>query len=52
MAVAEVEVRVRELHGDERTEVWEAQKQASPGFADYEAKAAPREIPVLLLERR
>ncbi|WP_460866856.1 nitroreductase/quinone reductase family protein [Rhodococcus aerolatus] len=49
---ASVEVHVRELTGDERTEVWEAQKKASPGFADYEVKAAPRVIPVLLLEPR
>lgn len=49
---ATVAVRVRELSGDERSEVWEAQKRASPGFAEYETKAAPREIPVLLLEPR
>lgn len=49
---ATVPVRVRELQGDERATVWEAQKAASPGFADYEVKAAPRVIPVLLLEPR
>ena len=45
-----VPVHVRELTGDERTAVWEEQKRRMPGFADYEAKAAPRVIPVLLLE--
>ena len=49
---AEVAVRVRELTGAEREQVWEEQKRRSPGFADYEVKAAPRVIPVLLLERR
>ena len=47
---ATVQVRVRELQGAERDRVWEAQKAASPGFAEYETKAAPRVIPVLLLE--
>ncbi|WP_432545774.1 nitroreductase/quinone reductase family protein [Kineococcus sp. SYSU DK004] len=45
-----VAVRVRELHDEERSAVWERQKAASPGFAEYEVKAAPRQIPVLLLE--
>lgn len=44
-------VRARVADGDERTEIWEAQKAAAPGFADYEAKTT-REIPVVLLERR
>jgi deazaflavin-dependent oxidoreductase (nitroreductase family) len=48
----EVPVRARELHGDERDRVWEEQKRRSPGFADYEVKAAPRVIPVVLLEPR
>ena len=45
-----VRVRVRELTGDERAAVWEEQKRRMPGFAEYETKAAPRVIPVLLLE--
>ncbi|WP_369054321.1 nitroreductase/quinone reductase family protein [Kineococcus terrestris] len=45
-----VPVRARELEGEERTAVWERQKTAMPGFAEYEVKAAPRRIPVLLLE--
>ncbi|NAZ83703.1 nitroreductase family deazaflavin-dependent oxidoreductase [Kineococcus sp. R8] len=44
-----VPVRVRELTGEERAAVWEEQKKRMPGFADYEAQAAPRVIPVLLL---
>ena len=47
---AERAVRARELVGAERDRVWDAQKRDAPGFADYEAKAAPRVIPVLLLE--
>jgi deazaflavin-dependent oxidoreductase (nitroreductase family) len=34
----------------ERTPIWEAQKQAMPGFADYEQKTT-RQIPVIILER-
>ena len=47
-----IAVRARDLKGDERSEIWERQKQLMPGFAEYEKKAAPREIPVVLLERR
>ncbi len=47
---ATVAVRARVLTGEERSRVWEAQKAGNPGFAEYETKAAPREIPVVLLE--
>lgn len=48
-----VPVRARELTGAEREGVWEPQKKAMPGFADYEEKTRGiREIPVVLLERR
>jgi deazaflavin-dependent oxidoreductase (nitroreductase family) len=47
-----IPVSVRELDGGERSEVWEKQKTAMPGFAEYEEKAGGRVIPVLLLERR
>jgi deazaflavin-dependent oxidoreductase (nitroreductase family) len=47
-----IPVRVRELNGRERAEVWEKQKSLIPGFAEYEEKAGDRAIPVLLLERR
>jgi len=43
------EVRARLTEGDERTRIWEAQKAAAPGFAEYEAKTS-REIPVIVLE--
>ncbi len=46
-----VQVSVREAAGQEREEVWTAQKRDAPGFAEYETKAAPRVIPVLVLER-
>ncbi|MGH9065198.1 MAG: nitroreductase family deazaflavin-dependent oxidoreductase [Acidimicrobiales bacterium] len=48
-----VEVEARDLTGAERDEIWEEQKRAYPGFADYEEKArGVRTIPVVLLERR
>ncbi|HET8931152.1 MAG TPA: nitroreductase family deazaflavin-dependent oxidoreductase [Acidimicrobiales bacterium] len=39
----------RTATGDERTSIWNAQKAAAPGFADYEAKTT-REIPVVILD--
>jgi deazaflavin-dependent oxidoreductase (nitroreductase family) len=45
-----LKVRTREAVGAERETIWEAQKAASPGFADYEQKAGDRTIPVLVLE--
>jgi deazaflavin-dependent oxidoreductase (nitroreductase family) len=42
-------VRARVAAGDEREEIWSRQKQAMPGFADYEQKTS-REIPVVILE--
>ena len=44
-----VEVRARVTEGDEREEIWEAQKAEYPGFAEYEAKT-DRQIPVVVLE--
>lgn len=43
-------VHAREAEGEERNRIWEAQKAANPGFAEYEEKAAPRVIPVVVLE--
>jgi deazaflavin-dependent oxidoreductase (nitroreductase family) len=43
-------VRARVASGEERTEIWEAQKADTPMFAEYE-KTTPREIPVVVLER-
>jgi deazaflavin-dependent oxidoreductase (nitroreductase family) len=42
-------VRARVAAGDERTRIWEAQKERMPGFAGYEA-ATDREIPVVVLD--
>lgn len=39
----------RVAEGAERDRIWEAQKQANPGFADYERKTT-RQIPVVILE--
>jgi hypothetical protein len=30
--------------------IWATQKERMPDFADYEKNAAPREIPVILLD--
>jgi deazaflavin-dependent oxidoreductase (nitroreductase family) len=46
-----IPMRARVADGDERTEIWEKQKQVMPGFAEYEAKAG-REIPVVILSRQ
>jgi deazaflavin-dependent oxidoreductase (nitroreductase family) len=43
-------VRARVASGAERAEIWEEQKAAVPAFAEYEKKA-PREIPVVILDR-
>ena len=44
-----VEARVAE--GEERERIWAKQKQAMPGFADYEQRTS-RVIPVVILARR
>lgn len=44
-----IPVRARVAEGDERETIWTAQKQAMPGFADYEANTT-RQIPVVILE--
>lgn len=46
-----VPVRARVLEGDERNEIWAAQKRDIPQFAEYEKTAGDREIPVIELER-
>jgi deazaflavin-dependent oxidoreductase (nitroreductase family) len=45
------DVTARVAEHDERSRIWEAQKQAFPNFAEYEQTAAGREIPVVVLER-
>ena len=42
--------RARVAEGDERAAIWATQKERMPHFADYEKNAAPREIPVVLLD--
>jgi deazaflavin-dependent oxidoreductase (nitroreductase family) len=44
-------VKARVAEGEERNRIWEQQKAEVPGFAEYDAKAAPRQIPVIVLER-
>jgi deazaflavin-dependent oxidoreductase (nitroreductase family) len=43
-----VELKARVAKGAEREKIWEAQKAAHPGFADYEQKTS-RQIPVVIL---
>jgi deazaflavin-dependent oxidoreductase (nitroreductase family) len=43
-----VELKARVADGAEREKIWEAQKAAYPGFADYEQKTS-RPIPVVIL---
>jgi deazaflavin-dependent oxidoreductase (nitroreductase family) len=45
-----VKARARVTERDERAAIWAAQKERLPHFADYEKNAAPREIPVVLLD--
>jgi deazaflavin-dependent oxidoreductase (nitroreductase family) len=45
-----VTVRARVAGPATRDPIWARQKQLQPGFADYETKAAPRVIPVVLLD--
>lgn len=45
-----IPVVAREATGDERERIWARQIAAMPGFADYEAQAAPRVIPVVVFE--
>ena len=45
-----VQARARVADGAERASIWATQKERMPHFADYEKNAAPREIPVILLD--
>jgi deazaflavin-dependent oxidoreductase (nitroreductase family) len=45
-----VKVRARVADPVEREPIWQQQKLAAPGFAGYEETAAPRVIPVVLLD--
>lgn len=46
-----IEVVARVAPRDERAAIWEPWKVKMPGFAEYERTAAPRDIPVVILER-
>jgi deazaflavin-dependent oxidoreductase (nitroreductase family) len=45
-----VHVRARVADPDQRATIYARQKEAMSNFADYEKSAAPREIPVVLLD--
>lgn len=44
-------VKARVAKPDERSDIWNRQKEAYPQFAEYEQKTT-REIPVVILERQ
>jgi deazaflavin-dependent oxidoreductase (nitroreductase family) len=44
-------VRARVAEPAERDVIWERQIQRAPHFAEYERKATPRKIPVIVLDR-
>ena len=50
--IGETTARLRARVADpaERASIWATQKERMPNFADYEKNAAPREIPVILLD--
>jgi deazaflavin-dependent oxidoreductase (nitroreductase family) len=43
-------VRAREVHGEEKARWWRVAEARWPYFPEYRAKAAGREIPVVVLE--
>jgi deazaflavin-dependent oxidoreductase (nitroreductase family) len=43
-----IELLARVAAGEEREQIWTAQKAANPGFAEYEQKTT-RQIPVIIL---
>ena len=49
IGTGKAELVAREAKGGERDRIWDAQKAAWPGFADYERKTT-RQIPVIVLE--
>jgi deazaflavin-dependent oxidoreductase (nitroreductase family) len=44
-------VTARVATGEEREQIWSAQKTAFPNFAEYEEKAGSRQIPVVVLDK-
>jgi deazaflavin-dependent oxidoreductase (nitroreductase family) len=45
-----VPVKARAAEPAERDVIWDRQKERAPHFAQYEQKAAPRKIPVIVLD--
>jgi deazaflavin-dependent oxidoreductase (nitroreductase family) len=45
-----IKVKARVAEPAERDVIWARQKERAPHFAQYEEKAAPRRIPVVVLE--
>ena len=45
-----ITVRARIAARGEHEVIWERQKQSRPAFAQYERSAAPRQIPVVILD--
>jgi deazaflavin-dependent oxidoreductase (nitroreductase family) len=50
IGAAQRSVVARVATGDERNRIWEAQKESSPNFAEYETTAGDRVIPVVILD--
>jgi len=50
VGTATARVRARVADPQERAAIWDTQKKRMSNFADYEKSAAPREIPVILLD--
>jgi deazaflavin-dependent oxidoreductase (nitroreductase family) len=50
VGTAATPVRARVAGPGERATIWATQKERMPNFAEYEKNAAPREIPVILLD--
>lgn len=50
VGTATVKAWARVADSGERASIWATQKERMPNFADYEKSAAPREIPVILLD--
>ena len=50
LGTSTLKVRARVANPDERERVWTKQKEVAPGFAEYETNAAPRQIPVVMLD--
>jgi deazaflavin-dependent oxidoreductase (nitroreductase family) len=50
VGTSNIKARARVADTAERAAIWATQKERMPNFADYEKTAAPREIPVILLD--